>query len=127
MADFLSASGRKTGQRRVGLLNRLDTFLGESGSGVEAGIRRGGNATRKKGDNRGRAIRKIRKRSSNGRSRSRSRILMRLLLLLRSSILYSQKAVGQRTGVAATRAAEAMEARTMKRILVGLLSSSSGR
>ena len=78
--------GGKTGQRRVGLLNRLKTFCGECGSGGKAGIRRAGGATRKEGNNRGRTIRKIR----NG-----SRLLRgRGLLLLQLSILLSQKAVG---------------------------------
>lgn len=130
MVDNLPASGRKTGQRRVGLLNRINTFLRECGSGVKAGIRRGGNATRKKGDNRGRTIRKSWKSGSGSRSSSgsgsRSSVLRRLLLL-RSSIFLSKNAIGQRTGVAATRTAEAMEARIMKRILVRILSSSSGR
>ena len=49
----------------------------------------------------------------------------RRICLLQLSILSSQKVVGQRTGVAATRAAEATAARTVKCILVKLLSSSS--
>ena len=150
MAHYLVGSRRKTGQRWEGLLNLLETFLGKCRSVVKAGSRGGSNTRRKKGDDRGGTIRERRNGnsllgsgsglvrsstslirsidgllgSSNGLSRSISRCFGELFVTIINNIV-EPKVVGQRTGAAATRAAEKMAVRTVKRILVRILSNSS--
>ena len=152
MADYLVGMRDKIkiGQFWVGLLDLLDTFLRKIGSRVKAGGNGAFNARREKvedllGTMRKRSVwlgssssllRSIGSlliiRSSNALPRSSTgslRIGRRLLteLLLQLSVLSSLRVVGQRTGAAATRAAETIAVRTAKRILVKILSSSLWR
>lgn len=94
----------------MSLLNLIETFLGEWGTVGKAVIGRVGNTTRKEGEN---PIGTIRKRFATE-------------LFVTIINMVEPRVVGQRTtGVAATAAAEAMAARTVNRILVMMLSTSS--
>jgi len=88
---YLVPRGGKTWQRRIELPDFIETFLRKLGSVGETSIERVGDATRKKVDNGGRAIREFRSIKS----------LATVLLVTIISIVKPKKGLGQRTGGAA--------------------------